>query len=285
MEQKIERLMSLVQKCYESFIVAQNDSTLRPYLIKDTLPILYFGDIEAYFKSQYKIITAAINPSCSEFYYDESNEQISYKRFPQFERIAKANALNNDNILQYLSALNSYFKTGNDYKKWFKTPERDNLFVPFGASYYDNAPNRAIHTDTLSPFATFPTWSKFTPQSQRERIQRRFSDIGIPLWNELVEILEPDIIFMSLNKKYISHIDFYKTFRDYITYPDKKYRGREPLKIQYGYINLNGKTTHIFNESITFRKPFLATGKKYTIPLGKQIFERFTNGTLQHSDS
>lgn len=280
----MERLINLAQKCYESFMVAQNDSELRPYLIKGTLPILYFGDIEAYFKSQYKIITAAINPSCSEFYYDESNRQISYDRFPQFERIAKANVLNNKkNILQYLSALNGYFKTGNDYKKWFKTPERNNLFAPFGASYYDNAPNRAIHTDTLSPFATFPTWSKFATQSQRERIQRRFSDIGIPLWNELVEILEPDIIFMSLNKKYISHIDFYQTFRDYITYHDKQYYG-ESLKIQYGYINLNGKTAHIFNESRTNVVPFNAIGNEHSALLGKQIFERFTNGTLQHSD-
>lgn len=279
MKQKIERLMSLAQKCHKSFIVAQNDSELRPYLIKGTLPILYFGDIEAYFKSQYKIITAAINPSCGEFYYDESNGQISYDRFPQFERITKANALNNENVLQYLSALNGYFKTGNDYKKWFKTTPRENLFAPFGASYYDNAPNRAIHTDTLSPFATFPTWSKMPLH-----IQTQFSNAGIRLWNELVEILEPDIIFMSLNKKYISHIDFYQTFRDYITYHDKQYYG-ESLKIQYGYINLNGKTAHIFNESITFRKPFLATGKEYTILLGKQIFERFANGTLQHSDS
>lgn len=260
--------------------MAQNDSELRPYLIKGTLPILYFGDIEPYFKSQYKIITAAINPSCGEFYYDESNGQISYDRFPQFERIAKANSLNNENVLQYLSALNSYFKTGNDYKKWFKTPERDNLFAPFGASYYDNAPNRAIHTDTLSPFATFPTWSKMPLH-----IQMQFSNAGIHLWNELVEILEPDIIFMSLNKKYISHIDFYQTFRDYITYPNKKYRGREPLKIQYGYINLNGKTTHIFNESRTNVVPFNAIGNEHSALLGKQIFERFTNGTLQHSDS
>lgn len=60
---------------------------------------------------------------------------------------------------------------------------------------------------------------------------------------------------------------------------------RESLKIQYGYINLKGKTAHIFNESRTFYRPFLATGKEYTISLGKQIFERFTNGTLQHSDS
>ncbi len=275
MKQKIERLMNLAKKCHESFIDTQNDSTLRPYLIKGTLPILYFGDIEAYFKSQYKIITAAINPSCGEFYYDESNEQISYKRFPQFERIAKENTLSDENALQYLSALNSYFKTGND----FKTTPRNNLFAPFCASYYDNAPNRAIHTDTLSPFATFPTWSKMPL-----RIQTNFSNAGIHLWNELVEILEPDIIFMSLNKKYISHIDFYQTFRDYITYHDKKYNG-ETLKIQYGYINLNGKTAHIFNESRTNRVPFNAIGNEQSALLGKKIFERFTNGLLQHSDS
>lgn len=97
MEQKIERLVSLAQKCYKSFVVTQSDSELRPYLIKGTLPILYFGDIEAYFKSRYKIITTAINPSCGEFYYDKTNRQISYDRFPQFERIAKANTLNNEN--------------------------------------------------------------------------------------------------------------------------------------------------------------------------------------------
>lgn len=257
---------------------------MRPYLIKDSLPILYFGDIEAYFKSKYKVITAAINPSDNEF-HNETTKEFFYKRFPQFESIAKANAISDENALQYLSALNGYFKTGNDYKKWFKTTPRKNLFAPFSASYYDNASNRAIHTDTLSPFATFPKWSDFKPQSQRARVQRQFSDIGIPLWNELIEILEPDIIFMSLNKKYISHIDFYKTFMDYIIYPDKKYRGREPLKIQYGYINLNGKTAHIFNESRTNVVPFNAIGNEQSTLLGKQIFERFTNGTLQHSDS
>lgn len=34
--------------------------------------------------------------------------------------------------------------------------------------------------------------------------------IGIPLWNELVEILEPDIIFMSLNKNTLAILIFIK---------------------------------------------------------------------------
>ncbi|MGX2982042.1 hypothetical protein [Helicobacter sp. 23-1045] len=272
MNQKLQQLVNLSQKSHSAFLEAQNDIELRPYLIKDSLPILYFGDIEAYFKSKYKVITAAINPSSAEFFYDDSAKMISFARFPQLARIDKEQVLSDKSALQYLSALNGYFQTGNDYRQWFNRTPRNNLFAPFGASYYDNAPNRAIHTDTLSPFATFPKWSDISP-----RIQRRFSEVGIALWHELIAILEPDIIFMSLNKKYISHTDFYRTFRDYVVYADKKYNGKS-LKIQYGYIQLNTKTAHIFNESRTNQMPFNALGSKDSVILGAKIFERFTNG-------
>lgn len=279
MSKKLQQLVSLSQKCHSAFLKAQNDSELSKYLIKDSLPILYFGDINAYFKSQYKIITAAINPSSAEFGVGESSTKISFARFPQFERIAKERDLSDESALQYLSSLNAYFQTGNDYKQWFDRTPRNNLFSPFNASYYDSASNRAIHTDILSPFATFPKWSKLDSQ-----IQRRFSEFGIALWHELIAILEPDIIFMSLNKKYISHTDFYRTFRDYVVYADKKYNG-ESLKIQYGYIQLKGKQVHIFNESRTNQVPFNALGNKDSAILGKKIYERFTKGLLQHSDS
>lgn len=279
MKQKLQQLVRLSQKSHSAFLEAQNDSELRTYLIKDSLPILYFGDIEAYFKSKYKIITAAINPSSAEFDFDESNAKISFARFPQFERIDKRQILSDKSALQYISALNGYFQTGADYSRWFNLTPRNNLFAPFGASYYNDSPNRAIHTDTLSPFATFPAWSKLDSQ-----IQRRFSEFGIALWHELIAILEPDIIFMSLNQKYISHTDFYRTFRDYVVYADKKYNGRV-LKIQYGYILLNTKTAHIFNESRTNQVPFNALGSEDSAILGAKIFERFTKGLLQHSDS
>ena len=279
MNQKLQQLVSLAQKSHSAFLEAQNDSKLRQFLIKDSLPILYFGDIEAYFKSKYKVITAAINPSSAEFFYNDSAKTISFARFPQFERIDKGRVLSNESALQYLSALNGYFQMGNDYRQWFNRTPRNNLFAPFGTSYYDDTPNRAIHTDTLSPFATFPAWSKLDSQ-----IQRRFSEIGIALWHELIAILEPDIIFMSLNQKYISHIDFYRTFRGYIVYADKKYNG-ESLKMQYGYINLGDKTAHIFNESRTNQVPFNALGNEDSAILSAKIFERFTKGLLQHSDS
>lgn len=274
MNQKIQQLVSLSQKCHNVFLEAQN-SKLGEYLIKGTLPILYFGDINAYFKSQYKIITAAINPSSAEFGVGESGTKISFKRFPLFSDIAKDSAMSDESALQYLSALNDYFKTGNDYRRWFCRTPRNNLFAPFGASYYDDLPNRAIHTDILSPFATFPKWSGIPP-----RIQKQFSDIGIALWHELIAILEPDIIFMSLGKKHISHTDFYKTFIDCVTYPNKK-----SLKIQYGYINLGAKTTHIIYESGGNVYPFDMLDNHNSAVLGAKIFERFTKGLLQHSDS
>ena len=279
MYHEMQQLVSLSQKCHSAFLEARNDSELRPYLIKDSLPILYFGNISAYFDSRYRIITAAINPSSAEFDFDESNAKISFKRFPLFSDIAKDSVMSDEVALRYLFTLNTYFQTGDDYRQWFNRTPRNNLFAPFGASYYDNAPNRAIHTDTLSPFATFPAWSKLDSQ-----IQRRFSEIGIALWHELIAILEPDIIFISLNHKYISHTDFYRTFRDYVVYADKKYNGK-PLKIQYGYILLNAKTAHIFNESRTNQVPFNALGSKDSAILGAKIFERFTKGLLQHSDS
>ena len=275
MNQKLQQLVSLAQKSHSAFLEAQNDSELRQFLIKDSLPILYFGDINAYFKSRYRIITAAINPSSAEFFYNDSTKTISFARFPQFERIDKGRVLSNESALQYLSALNGYFQTGNDYRRWFNRTPRNNLFAPFGASYYDDTPNRAIHTDTLSPFATFSVWSKLDSQ-----IQRRFSEIGIALWHELIAILEPDIIFMSLSKKHISHTDFYKTFIDCVTYPNKK-----SLKIQYGYINLGAKTTHIIYESGGNVYPFDMLDNHNSAILGAKIFERFTKGLLQHSDS
>ena len=37
------------------------------FVIKPSLPILYFGNVKDYFKSDFKVITAALNPSDAEF--------------------------------------------------------------------------------------------------------------------------------------------------------------------------------------------------------------------------
>ena len=44
-----------------------NNSCNLDFVVKPSLPILYFGDMVAYFKSDFKVITAALNPSDAEF--------------------------------------------------------------------------------------------------------------------------------------------------------------------------------------------------------------------------
>ena len=54
------------------------------FVIKPSLPILYFGNVKDYFKSDFKVITAALNPSDAEF-KEFKNSDPSYARFPEYK--------------------------------------------------------------------------------------------------------------------------------------------------------------------------------------------------------
>lgn len=55
----------------------------KDFVVSPSLPILYFGDSGEYFSSDFKVITAALNPSDSEFI--ESNASMpSFFRFPDY---------------------------------------------------------------------------------------------------------------------------------------------------------------------------------------------------------
>ena len=54
------------------------------FVIKPSLPVLYFGDIKSYLKSEYKVVTAALNPSDIEFKNSKEDEP-SFFRFPEFK--------------------------------------------------------------------------------------------------------------------------------------------------------------------------------------------------------
>lgn len=67
------------------------------------------------------------------------------------------------------------------------------------ASYYENShPNRVLHTDICSPFATNLTWSK--KQFHRDHKGNMVKE-GKKIWHKLVEILNPEIIIISVAKK------------------------------------------------------------------------------------
>lgn len=125
-------------------------------VVQSSIPILFFGDLDAYRNSKKRILTVALNPSDKEF--SEARFDVS------------PSTLSNDS--RYIKTLSEYFES-NPYRFWFNHFEK--LLQTIGASYYSRTSrpnfatitpdaetdfNRALHTDVCSPIATSVTWSK-----------------------------------------------------------------------------------------------------------------------------
>lgn len=149
-------------------------------VVKDSIPVIWFGDIDSYFSSPQKVLTIAINPSKAEFPDDK-------KRFDIID-FEQGNI--DENIEKLKNTLNKYF-TRNPYAKWFS--QYEGLLKSVDASYYKNQSNTAIHIDIYSAIATDPTWGGLT-ENQKSQIS------NISLFTSLFELLSPDIVLISVNQ-------------------------------------------------------------------------------------
>lgn len=160
-----------------------------PPRVSPSVPILFFGDLDAYERSPLRIVTVGLNPSLKEF-----PEGSAFQRFPLAARAARTD---HD---RYLDALSAYFRT-DPYRKWF------NHWEPFlngaEASYFGREASTALHTDMCSAVATDPTWDKLCHAQST-----RLLEVGVPLWHELLHVLRPHIVAISVAKDYTSHIEF-----------------------------------------------------------------------------
>ena len=78
------------------------------FIVKPSLPILYFGDLNEYFNSEIKIVTVALNPSDMEFKRYKSDKNYSFYRFPLWD--PKKNNL--------IEALNIYYHKDKNTSAW-----------------------------------------------------------------------------------------------------------------------------------------------------------------------
>ena len=180
-----QQLLSRALKHYEAY--KEKDFVLSP-----SLPILFFGDVEKYTKSTFRIMTAALNPSDMEF-KEKKDSTPSNFRFPEFNGTPES----------LEKSLSNYFREV-PYDRWFGKKGAKNGFLPFlngmGYSYYDEVgKDIAIHTDLCSPLATNPTWSALNNIHRDE-----LSEKGFELWKSLVFELQPNLILMSLKKRHIN---------------------------------------------------------------------------------
>ena len=157
--------------------------------VTPAVPILFFGDVHAYVASPLHVVTVGLNPSLMEFPADDP-----FRRFP-----LAANAGRQDRR-RYLEALSAYFRT-DPYRKWFGSFEP--LLNGMGASYYDREASTVLHTDICSPLATDPTWSRLS-ENDRELLVND----GAPLWHELLKVLQPNVVVLSVARRHHARIRF-----------------------------------------------------------------------------
>lgn len=184
MDVQLEKIL----KCYlDDF----NHKKNYDFVVKNSIPIVWFGDMDKYLSSNKKIVTVSLNPSDNEF------PKRGKRRFN----------VEVSNIAQLYNTLCSYFKF-NPYMGWFGKFE--NVLNCLDASYYSNCENVAIHIDIYSAIATNPTWGRLE-EFQQEQIE------NTELFERLLEYLDPDVIVFSANQKV-----FEKTFGKYNLFYDKK---------------------------------------------------------------
>lgn len=158
-------------------------------IITPSIPVLWFGDYDAYTNSQRKIVTVSINPSYREFVAENGNVSVAL-RFPKAAHLEGKQCLSSSDIYDYRTALNAYFSV-NPYMFFFNRWAK--VLAPFNASYYTGYKlNTAIHLDLFAPLATSKTWNN-TSIADREKLESGFELII----SHLLEALKPDVIFSS----------------------------------------------------------------------------------------
>ncbi len=160
-------------------------------------PIIWFGDLEAYFRSEIRVVTVGRNPSFHEF--------IGWRFF------ITEDEWHGSNRKYVYEAFNHYFE--NEPFEWFKNFERILKRHDFGASYggkigNPTARNMAIHIDFSTPVATNPTFSDLDPLT-KEKLQ-------CDLFADLMDSLKPDhVLFSNCRTEVVSHFGLKDPFFTY----------------------------------------------------------------------
>lgn len=184
-------LKRVIKNYCKNFNDAMCDKDLKKVIIKDSNPIIWFGNLQEYKLSHTKVVTVALNPSCREF-LTEKNVKLPN---PRFKEVNLQNYSETE-MLELIDTLNNYFdgKNANPYMQYFNQYEE--LLHAVNASYFRKQyENTAIHIDAYSAIATFPRWGDLDVH-----LKNMLKSSGKELYKELIDYLKPDIILISVDK-------------------------------------------------------------------------------------
>jgi ribosomal protein S27AE len=188
----ISDLGELIQRAVSSY-KRSHDSSIP--ITSPSIPIVYFGDLPEYMRSGLKVITVGLNPS-----YHEFPSRNRFMRFPEAKDVNLSDNLSKNDANKIQKSYDNYYKIA-PYN-WFDSFEP--ILKGLDSSYFEGSyPNRVIHTDICSPFATDITWSNLD-----DRYTSILKKEGSQFWHKLVEIIKPDIMLISVAKKHLKEIRF-----------------------------------------------------------------------------
>ena len=227
-------------------------------IVPSSMPILFFGDLECYKVSNTpKVITLGLNPSRGEF--PKGNR---FERFP----LMRGWNQHRFDYERYVRSLCHYFH-GNYYHRYFDDLEY--VLHGVGSSFVrSDTGNIALHTD-ICPLATRRLWRDL-PHTKKSALKEE----GKPLWEKLMEHLEPQLIVASVGLQHLSELE--------------EMRELEPIHIRKNYKlkifekKFNGRISHIVNGEPLMGRPFGNLSRNYRERVGKVIRNRL-RGSLSPS--
>lgn len=230
---------ALINAAFDAYHASPAEVRVNP-----SIPILYFGDLDAYELSAVRIITVGLNPSNAEFYQPPTK----FPRHARWDRFPGAPALlgmapSNARRDLYCAELNEYFRV-DPYRRWFAHPNA--LLHGFGASFYGGPDmSTALHTDLMTPVATSATWGVLDIG-----VQGPLRAYGLRIWEELVVYLQPELILISVAEHYLDDITLALTHRR-VTLPDVPgNHGNVPFKHQRHRLPHGGHVDVVFERNL-----------------------------------
>ena len=262
----------VIDMCWEHYLKFNNNSDLN-FVVNPSIPILYFGDHDAYRKSELRIVTVALNPSKMEF--PNNNGEPSFTRFKIGNLINDLQSLGVEEKRIYQSTLNIYYED-DPYWQWFTCFEP--ILNGMDASFYIERngvyPYRAIHTDICTPLATDPVWNGLQKAYKNELLQQ-----GRDIWKALIQDLKPHVILISVAENHLTRQScFTPEDPNYHVYTNKT--NGEPFARPYTIktYRLSFSTETIVYWGPAAVKPFQFLASDLKIDLGKRILSSAREG-------
>ncbi|MCL6455035.1 MAG: hypothetical protein K6T78_15615 [Alicyclobacillus sp.] len=247
----------------------------RTFVVPDSLPILYFGDLDAYWASGLRVVTAALNPSDEEF---PTKRGDPFERFPAMRGVAFCPE-ETATVQAYIEALGSYFST-NPLTSWFGNAAGDRCgsFEPvlngLGASYWGERKgmrHTALHTDVISPIATKPTCSGLRQRKMsgcNQTVVAALAERGAPLWRDLMAYLRPDVVLLAVSRADLpaARLPKLDKWREIYTNPDN---GHTVRAVQESFAP--GSATWVVSATRGNHTPFMNFKRPRRVEIGEIV--------------